>query len=215
MRALLLDLPGTIASLVIGVAVLLFSKVFAIQNFVLLLSFLIISVVATKYRHVEKRERGLYEHERSWQNVISNGAVPALCCAAYYFLPNPLWLGAYIGSLSAAASDKFGSELGVLSGKPISLRNFRAVRAGTSGAISALGTFMSFIGALMIALLAYLLLKFDPFTIFVIAAVGFAGGISDTLAGIAEEAGIGTKSTSNIICTIVGALLGYFFINLG
>lgn len=214
MRALLLDFPGTIASLAIGAAVLAASKEYAIQNFALLLAFLVISVAATKYRYAEKRVKGLYEHERSWQNVLSNGSVPALCTVGYALTGSSAWIAAFICSLAAATADKFGSELGVLSGRPMSLRNFRFVRPGTSGAISPLGTLMSFIGALTISTLGYVLYSFDPFSIFSIAAIGFAGAFADTLAGIPEEVGIGSKSTSNVICTLVGAALGYVWITM-
>ena len=211
MRALLLDIPGLAASFAIGAVILFFSKEFWLQNFVLLFSFLILGVIVTKWRHEEKKERGLYEHERSWKNVLSNGGVPAFCCIAYYFNPVPAWIAAYIGSLAAATSDKFASELGVLSGKPINLRNFKPTKPGTSGAISSLGTLMSFNGALMIALISYFLFSFNPSYIFQIAIIGYLGGFVDTLAGIPEEMGFGTKSTTNIICTIVGLILGYYF----
>ena len=213
-RILLLDVPGLVASIAIGAVVLFFSGQFWLQNFILLFSFLILGVAVTKWRHDEKKERGLYEHERSWKNVLSNGGVPALCCIAYYFMPSSVWIAAYIGSLAAATSDKFASELGVLSGKPINLRNLKPTKPGTSGAVSGLGTLMSFTGALIMALVAYFLFSFNPIYIFAIAVIGFFGGLVDTLMGIPEELGFGTKSSTNIICTVVGALLGYLFILL-
>ena len=213
-RILLLDFRGLIASLAIGIIILFFSGKFWLQNFILLLTFLILSVAVTKWKHEEKKEKGLYEHERGWKNVLSNGGIPALCCIAYYFNPSPAWISAYICSLAAAAADKFGSELGVLSGKPINLRNFKLTKPGTSGAISGLGTLMSFNGALIISLISYILFLFDPLNIFLIAIIGFFGGVVDTLMGIPEELGFGTKSTTNVICTIVGLVLGYIFIVL-
>jgi len=214
MRVFLLDIPGTISALLLGVVVLFFSGVLWLQNFILLFSFLVFGVLVTKWRHEEKKERGLYEHERGWKNVISNGSVPGLCCLMFYFDPSPAWIAAYICSLAAATADKFASELGVLSGKPINLRNLKPAKPGTSGAVSFLGTLMSFNGALLMALVSYLLFQFDPEYVFTIAGIGFFGGFADTIVGILEEMGIGTKSTSNIICTIVGAALGYFFVIL-
>lgn len=210
MRIFLLDTPGLFASVIIGALVLLFSGAIAIQNFLLLLFFLVISVVATRYKHEEKKERGLYEFERGWQNVISNGIIAALCPVLHF----TGWFGAFIGALAGATADKFGSELGVLSGKPISLKSLKHVKPGTSGAISALGTLMSFVGALLIGLLAYFFFRFDPIQVFLIALVGFAGALSDTIAGVLEEEGIGNKQTSNLICTIVAALLGMIFLKV-
>ena len=210
MRIFLLDTPGLFASVIIGALVLLFSGAIAIQNFLLLLFFLVISVVATRYKHEEKKEKGLYEFERGWQNVISNGIIAALCPVLHF----TGWFGAFIGALAGATADKFGSELGVLSGKPISLKSLRHVKPGTSGAISALGTLMTFVGALLIGLLAYFFFRFDPIQVFLIALVGFAGALSDTIAGVLEEEGIGNKQTSNLICTIVAALLGMIFLKV-
>jgi uncharacterized membrane protein len=42
---------------------------------------------------------------------------------------------------------------------------------------------------------------------------GLAGGIVDTFFGVFEERGLGTKGTTNFICSLVGALFGYFFIH--
>lgn len=207
MKILLLDLPGTIASLAIGILIIAFSGGYAAQNLILILFFLIASVAATKYKYREKKEKGLYEFERSWQNVISNGVIAALCPVAGF----SGWLSSYICAIAAATSDKFSSELGVLSGKPLSLLTLKPVRAGTSGAMSLLGTFMSFVGALLVGFVAYFLFKFDPFNIFTIALIGFAGSLTDTLVGVAEELGIGNKQTSNIICTLSAAALGYVF----
>jgi len=213
-RALLLDTPGLLASLAIGLIVIWSSKELALANILLLITFLVISVIATKYRYEEKKEKGVYEHERGWHNVVSNGAAPMLCCVGYFLTGSNMWIAAYITSVAGALSDKFGSELGVLSGKPIALRNLKIVKAGTSGAISTLGTFLSFIAALLIGVAAYPLYKFEPTLIFYIAVGGFLGSVFDTIAGIFEEMGIGNKSTSNLICTISSALIGYYFIKL-
>jgi len=211
-RALLLDTPGVFASIAVGLVVIWSSRTFALANITLLLLFLILSVIATKYRHEEKKEKGVYEHERGLHNVISNGVVPMLCCTGFYLTGSPAWIAAYVTSVAGALSDKFGSELGVLSGKPIALKNLKNVKAGTSGAISALGTFLSFSGALIIGLAAYFLYRIDPSVIFYIAVGGFLGGVFDTIAGIFEEMGMGNKSTSNLICTLSSALIGFYFI---
>lgn len=208
----MLDIPGTIAALILGIVVIVASGAYAVQNFFLLLLFLVISVIATKYRYAEKRVKGLYEHERGWQNVFSNGLMPGICIIGFALTGSHAWLGAFAGSLAAATADKFGSELGVLSGRPISLKNFRHVRPGTSGAISPLGTLMSFIGALLIGTFGWLLYSFDPFIIFTLGTIGFAGGFFDTIIGIAEEEGFGNKSTTNFLCTVVGAICGYLFV---
>lgn len=212
MRVLLLDMAGLIVSLLVGAVVIFFSSWFAVQNFFLLLAFLLIGVTITKYRHEEKREKGVYEHERSWQNVVSNAAFPMMCCVCFYFTGSPVWIAAYIGSIAGAMADKFASEIGVLSERPISLGTLKPVKQGTSGAISLLGTYLSFVGPLLIGIVGYVLYHYDPMAIFAVAIIGFIGSMADSIAGVFEEKGIGTKGTSNIICTIVSGLLALFML---
>ena len=53
---------------------------------------------------------GLYEHERGWENVLSNGLLPSiLAIGSPYLGPFP-----FIASIAAVTADKFGSEIGVL-----------------------------------------------------------------------------------------------------
>lgn len=204
MKALLLDVKGFAAALTIGGIIVAFSGQWVAQNLALIALFLLLSVAATKYRYEEKKKWGIYEFERGWQNVLSNGIIAALCP----LLSFTGWLPAYVCAVAAAMSDKFGSELGVFGGQPFSLLKLKQVRIGTSGAVSAYGTFFSFVGALLIGLAAYFLFKFDPVLIFFIAAIGFVGSFIDTIAGVAEEIGIGNKHTSNLMCTFSAAVIG-------
>ena len=63
----------------------------------------------TKIEKQRKESMGVYEGERTWKNVLSNGLVPALVLVitqdVRYFL----------AAVGAAQADKFGSEIGVLS----------------------------------------------------------------------------------------------------
>jgi uncharacterized membrane protein len=43
-----------------------------------------------------------------------------------------------------------------------------------------------------------------------IGLAGFAGSLADSLFGVFEEHGYGTKGTTNFICSLVGAIIGYF-----
>jgi uncharacterized protein (TIGR00297 family) len=178
--------------------------------FWLFLVFLIASVAVTKYGYSSKREMGLYEHERSWENVLANGLVPTLAAIAWPVLG---W-GAYVGAVAAIASDKFASELGVLGREPISLLTLKPAKRGESGAISALGTLMSIDGALLIGIAAHLLMPSEVGAgkMILITLIGFAGSMADSIAGVLEERGIGTKATTNLICSLVGAALGWAFL---
>lgn len=214
MKLLLLDMIGISMVLIAALVVAIFSGPYLIQNLAIALTFLIVGVAITKYRYEEKKEKGVYEHERSWQNVLSNSAFPLICCVAYYYTGSPAYIAAYVGAFAGALADKFGSELGVLSDRPISLGTFKPVKQGTSGAISMLGTYLSFMGALIIGLVGYFIYSYNPFTIFTIAIFGFFGSVADSFAGVLEEKGIGTKGTSNMICTIVAGLLAFYLLKI-
>lgn len=202
----MLDKLGLSLALVFGAVVWLFGMPESIWIFLL---FLLLSVVVTKYGFAQKRELGLYEHERSWENVLANGLIPAIAAVLYPYVG---W-GAYIGAVAAITADKFASELGVLGGEPISLLTLKRGKRGESGCVSLLGTLMSLDGALLIGIGYWLLVpSIQPWGIVKIALVGFAGSAADSLAGVLEERGIGTKASTNMVCAAAGAILGAAFL---
>jgi len=214
-RLILLDLPGTISAAILGGLIIVFGGEQAFAFLLLMLAFLASSVLVTKYDYERKRELAVYEHERSWENVVANGSIPALAVIAGALLPWFPARAAYIGSLAAIAADKFASELGVLGGKPIALWSLRRVRPGTSGAVSALGLLASADGGMMIGIAVWLLYP-GAYTLVdaaLIGAVGFAGSFFDTLFGVLEERGIGNKQVTNFLCALSGALLGAFLLH--
>lgn len=199
-KVLLLDVPAIILALLMGAVIFYFG---GISYFILMLVFLALGIIVTKYGYYEKKQIGLYEHERSWENVIANGLVPSI---ALFFSP-----AAFIGSIAAITSDKFASEMGVLGGDPINVLNLKHSKKGKSGCVSFFGTWMSFVGALLIGLLAIYLFSGD-YTLYhalLFGFIGFIGSIVDTLFGVPEEMGFGNKSTTNIICALTGAILGF------
>jgi len=202
MKAALLDFQGTALAIIFAIALVVFG---GWQYLAIMLVFLVASVAVTKHGYGEKRELGIYEHERSWENVLANGIVPVMCV---YFLPvvGP-W--AFVGSLAAITADKFASELGVLSGQPVSLFTLKPVKRGVSGAITFFGTFMSFDGALLIGIVSFFVFpSISLWKVLAIGIVGFAGSIVDSVFGVLEEQGIGNKATTNFICAATGAILG-------
>ena len=204
-NAALLDFAGLGLAAVMGVIVALVNPVFL----AIMLIFLVLSVVVTRYGYEKKRDLGLYEHERSWENVLANGAIPTICAVA-----NPMigW-GAYVGSIAAITADKFASELGVLGGEPISLMNFKKTKAGRNGAITLFGTLMSLDCALIIGLAAMFLIPgLDLRKVVVIVLIGFGGSMVDSLAWVLEERGIGNKATTNAVCSLFGAVCGLAFL---
>lgn len=196
----MLDKKGAALAIAIG-AILLY---IGIEYFIIMIAFLGFAVVVTKHGYFEKKEMGIYEHERGWENVLSNGLAPVL------FAIGGFWFGAipYLCSVSAVMADKFASELGVLAGEPISLKNFKKVKPGTSGAVTLFGVFMSLSGAVIIGVVSMFLFNITPTMAFNIGIIGFIGSLIDSLLGIFEEMGIGTKGTTNFLCATSAGILG-------
>lgn len=201
-----LDKGGLILTLVFGVILYAFGGP---QYLALMLVFFLMAIAVTKYEYEIKREAGLYEHERGWENVLSNGMLPSVLAVLSPVLgPMP-----FIASLAAVTADKFGSEVGVLEANdPISLLDLKPVKPGTSGAMSKIGTIGSLTGASAIGLCAIFIFGINPTQALLVGLAGLAGSVVDSLFGILEEKGLGTKGTTNFICSLTGALIGYYLI---
>jgi len=201
-----LDAKGAVLALFFGIVLFIYGGV---PYLALMLLFFLLAVLVTRYEFDIKRELGLYEHERGWENVLSNGLLPTiLAVLSPYVGPMP-----FIASMAAVTADKFGSEVGVLDpSDPVSIFSLKPVKPGTSGAMSVLGTVGSFTGACTIGAAALFIFGVTPTAALLIAMAGLAGSIVDTAFGVLEEAGVGTKGTTNFICSLAGALIGYYFI---
>ncbi len=198
-----LDREGIILALLMGILITYFG---GFNYLFLMLGFFFLAVLVTKYEHEVKRNMGIYEHERGWENVLSNGLFPTvLAITSIQFGIFP-----YIASVAAVTSDKFGSELGVLSKeKPVSLANLGKVKPGTSGAVTLMGTVASLLGATAIGFFAIFLFEITPTDALLLGLAGFAGSLVDSIFGVLEEKGLGTKGTTNFICSAAGAVLAY------
>ncbi|MDD5172155.1 MAG: DUF92 domain-containing protein [Candidatus ainarchaeum sp.] len=201
-----LDTKGVILALFFGIVLFFYGGP---QYLALMLIFFFLAMVVTRYDYDIKRELGLYEHERGWENVLSNGFLPTILAVLSPIIgPMP-----FMASMAAVTADKFGSEIGVLDPHdPVSIFSLKPVKPGTSGGMSMIGTVGSLAGACTIGVSAAFIFGISPTAAFLIGLAGLAGSIADTAFGVLEEAGIGTKGTTNFICSLVGALIGYYFI---
>jgi uncharacterized protein (TIGR00297 family) len=211
LKLLLLDAAGTLVALALGLVVFYFGGEHGWGYLALILVFLGASVMATKYGSEKKKNMALYEYNRGWENVLANGIVPVFCVI---MLPGVGALGAYVGSLAAVTSDKFSSEIGVLGGAPRRLFDLKPVKRGQSGAVSMLGFFASFDGALLVGIAAYLLFsgRYDAWGVLLITGIGVFGSVVDSAVGVLENSGVGNKMTTNVVCAVAGALLGYLLL---
>lgn len=131
---------------------------------------------------------------RDARQVLANGGVFAIGALAVTFFSmsgaRPWWIDmcnvAAAGALAAAGADTWATEIGTLYGRaPWSLRSRSRVPAGTSGAITTVGTIALVAGATSIAALSAILtvIPANARTAVAVALGGVAGAIADTLLG--------------------------------
>lgn len=156
-----LDLRGSALAVVVGLIIIGYSDFFW---FLLILFFFAITYIVTKWKYNEKEDLGLSEGkigERGFRNVLANGIIPV----SIAFLSGPLndiseGLAGFlfVVSIAIAASDTFGSEVGVISKKPrLITRPRMVVQPGVDGGVSVLGTSAAFFGSLLISVAGYFL----------------------------------------------------------
>ena len=201
-----LDLFGSAVMIIMGI-VIIFS---AGTNWLLLIIlFLVMSLVATRYSKKYKRSLGQFEGGRTSKNVISNGVVACFMAAfGGYYLP---FVAGFIGAIATATADTLASEIGVLDQNPRLITTFQKVDPGTNGAVSTLGTAVGIFGAAIIGFASYLLgIMSNPLIAITVAIIsGTVGCFMDSILGaLFENRGMITNEHVNLLATIVGALVG-------
>lgn len=204
-----LDLLGSLIMVVMGI-VIIFSA--GVNWLLILVLFLVMAMLATRYSKAYKHSLGEYEGRRSSKNVISNGIV-AFMMAAFggYYLP---FVGGFIGAIATATADTLASEIGILQ-QPRLITTFQKVDPGTDGAVSVLGTAVGMAGALIIGLAAYFLGVIEnPLSAILVSVIsGTVGCFMDSFLGATfERANMLTNEHVNLIATITGAIVGIILI---
>ncbi len=197
-----LSSSGAVGAIVVG------TVIFAAGGVVwgvLLVAFFVTSSILSHYKArakeplAEKFQKG---HRRDLGQVLANGGWGALLAMAFAIRPDPVLIVAYVGAMATVNADTWSTELGVLSKQPPRLvTSGRVVAVGTSGGVTPLGTFVAFVGALVIGVLASLGLAFagDPTAELVhgyglllspllFAAAGLFGSLFDSLLGATVQA---------------------------
>jgi uncharacterized protein (TIGR00297 family) len=226
MEFLTLNLKGVVLAVVFGLAFLYFGLGLGPFFLIGMIVFLALSSAVTHVGITRKRGLGIEQDPRGVWNVLANGLPPLIMVVLFYFAL--LWgseglallsIIGFLSSLAAIMADKFGSEIGVLDGKPKMIFTLDEVKKGTSGGITELGLFAGIGAAFIISLLLLLipghitaLSGYYGFSlekaVLIITVSGFAGSIIDSILGYYEERGIGNKFTSNFACGIAAGLIG-------
>ncbi len=220
---------GAIAAALVGGAVLHFGGLVWAAA---LLAFFLSGTVLTRVGRSRKSQPEHRRRGRTAGQVIGTGGVAALASVLWGIdlIPQlrPLLPAAFLGALATSAADTWATELGMLSRHPPRLITTGAyVPAGTSGAVSLIGTLAGVAGAILIAAIgaqgqAYI---FTAAWIAGVFAMFFDSLLGATLqasfrrpdGGVTEEPGGGavlvrgiawlTNHVVNLCATLAGALL--------
>jgi uncharacterized protein (TIGR00297 family) len=150
-RARSLSTSGAIAAALLGAACVAAGWRWG----ALLIAYFVASSLLSRWREEAKARRtaGIVAKggERDAMQVIANGGVYALFAVLALVRPSPVLEAIALGALAAATADTWGTEIGTLArGTPRLVTTWRAVPAGTSGAVSVMGTLATVAGALFV-----------------------------------------------------------------
>ena len=210
----MLDLSGMLAAMVVGLTVSLFGHW---TWLIILVIFLFVASIATKWRFEEKRALSIHESNegaRGWRNVMANGAAASLVAILGWLGEGDWYFLAVACSVSVALSDTLASEIGSLDPRTRSIITLEAVPPGTNGGMSPTGTMAALLGALIIAASTVLLApvydeSMATASIFVtVTIVGWLGCQIDSILGeLLENRGYIGKHTVNFLATLSGAAM--------
>lgn len=216
-----LDLGGLVAALSVGLLVSLLGHW---TWLIVLMSFLIMSSIVTKWRYEDKALLSVEESnegKRGWKNVLANGGGASLIAIINYLLGgHDFAYLAFCACVGVASSDTLASEIGSLDPRTRIITTLEAVPAGTNGGMSPTGTIAAFYGGLIIAIISTLLgaLNGDiipPLFFFIcITVIGWLGCQLDSLLGaLFENRGYLGKHSVNFISTISGSVMAIWAID--
>lgn len=148
-------------------------------------------------RFVQVRRSNIVElfekdSKRDAMQVLVNGGMGGIFVILWKcFAQETLYLG-YLGLLSAVTADTWSTEIGILfSSRTMLITTLKKVEAGTSGAISVLGTLGGFIGSVCIAFCG-LPWESDSLMVYgaAILSAGVLGNIIDSFLGAMVQSNI-------------------------
>ena len=171
---------GVVFAIALDVVV---SVAFGNAGFLVLLTFLVLSVASDKAKAFWKSDHMDKPEIRSGRQVLANGIVPAVCALLFIFTKNSVFTLMYIAAVAEAFSDTVASGIGVFAKNTYDPFRLKRCEQGISGGMSLVGTASSLFAALLISALSALLGMTDIITALVIAAFAFLGMIFDSLLG--------------------------------
>ncbi len=146
--------------------------------------------------------------------VLVNGGAGGVLALLWFIHQNPVFYVMYLGSLSAAMTDTWGTEIGVMSGgKTYRIFTFKSVPAGTSGAVSFAGLFGGVCASAIIAFSGLpWMTEHDYWSLFMIFISGITGSLVDSVTGTFVQGQYqcsvcGSITERKIHCHVTGPLI--------
>ena len=221
----MLDASGLIAAMVVGLVVSLMGHWTWLAIMVV---FLVLGSIATRWKFEEKRALSIHESNegvRGWKNVLANGAAPSIVAILSWLGDGDWYFLGMACCASVALSDTLASEIGSLDPRTRSIINLEAVPPGTNGGMSPTGTFAALSGSLIIATVTALMIPYshDGFhhdatlladsrglAFVLITIVGWIGCQVDSVLGaLLENKGYIGKHSVNFLATLSGAMMAF------
>ncbi|KAF0150883.1 MAG: hypothetical protein FD143_2467 [Ignavibacteria bacterium] len=119
-----------------------------------ILTFFILTSILSKLRKKKNAEIELFFEKSSVRDhfqVLANGGISGVLVVLNFFFPDEIFYLLYLSSLSAVCADTWATEIGTWKRTvTYNILNLKPIEQGVSGGISLVGTFGSFVGALII-----------------------------------------------------------------
>ena len=214
---LTLDFFGFFIAVVMGLLIFVFGGPVGIWFLLVILLFLIVSALVTRFKKRRKIAMKTYERSRNWRNVLANGMVPLIISFIYFlnghldFISAEMLVVAYVASVAAITADKFSSEVGILDNRVYDILTLKRIKPGKSGGVSFLGLAAGALGAFIIGVVLFSFSK-GMLLLLIVLVAGLVGDVGDSVLGYFEERGFGNKYTSNFVCAAIGAVVGILLI---
>lgn len=150
-----------------------------------LILFFILGTGVSKMKTKEKSDaEKKQEHTgaRNWKQVLANSLPAVLLSWMYFFTKESVYLFLAFTVFSAAASDTFSSEIGMMSkGKVYHILTGKPLPMGVSGGVTLQGLVAGFVGSVLLSL--PILLSFSAEEYLLGVLLGFLGTIIDSILG--------------------------------
>jgi uncharacterized protein (TIGR00297 family) len=235
------DLSGALSGVLVGLFMIIFgqssgqgSHLEGFKWFALILVFLFLGAIFTKYKYAYKSKVGAAEANRGsrgYKNVFGNCFVPLIFVVFYGvvgstsipyfgFVDKSIYLIGFLCSMAMATADTLASEIGsTYRGRPRMITTLQPVPPGTDGGVSPLGEAASLLGSAAIAIAALLMGLTGPSVaamLILTLAMGFIGTNIDSLLGATLQqrkllSNAGVNFAATLITGLLAMLIYYLF----